>query len=216
MVKKIFIFPNDPDKFLKLARATAEERAVCRLLMNPSIKKTIMESKAKLDLKEDGEWKKLIFEMGKNKKRKLRKLKYESDAAADGKKEADADGKKETDGKNGKKSKGKDKKQKTLLNQSNDSKSINRKAKFDQKRKHFMKAPGTEAAIKQRNAEGSVKKSGDIPPRSSAPKDRPKVDKPKPAPRAGAAGEKLHPSWEAKKQNKATISNFKGKKTTFE
>lgn len=45
---------------------------------------------------------------------------------------------------------------------------------------------------------------------------KPQMDQKFQKPKFEKSSEKLHPSWEAKKQKKPAISEFKGKKTTFD
>lgn len=259
-VKKVFVFNQDPEKVLKLQKATAEQRAVCRLLMNPFLKDAVAAAKLKLDIKdEDEDWKKIIFEMGKHKIRKLKKDKFEAQAEATG------EAKSEKVKKKAKKSPENKKDKDTPLDDK--SKGIdknNRKDKFDKKRKQFMKAKGTSAGDAGTAATPVPKPAAPIQPKKnktpvgppkkvhlfpvearkdnkdfqkrpardfgdSKPKKWNKDDRPQksfaprghqPAttgfqrPKENSA--KLHPSWEAKKAKKPTISNFQGKKITFD
>lgn len=260
-VKKVFVFNQDPDKVLKLHKATAEQRAVCRLLMNPFLKDAVAAAKKKLDIKdEDEDWKKMMFEMGKHKIRKLKKDKFEAQAEATG----------STDGEKGKKAKkspqNKKDKDAPLDDKSKAIDKNNRKDKFDKKRKQFMKAKGgaSSGEAKPANTTTTVAKPaapikpkkdntpvgppkkvhlfpvearkdtkdfqkrpardfGDSKPKKWNKDDRPQKSFAPRGPPPAAAGfqrpkdnsAKLHPSWEAKKAKKPTISNFQGKKTTF-
>lgn len=263
MVKKVFIFNQDPDKTLKLHKATAEQRGVCRLLMNPFLKDAVAATKKKLEITdEDEEWKKLLFETGKNKERKLKKEKYETAA---GIVPTTALEKKIAAKKAKNKEKKAAKKERIAAGISTStgtpplddkSKAIDknvRKEKFEQKKKQFMKPKPTgppaakPAAPKRPSAvdNSPPKKVNLFPVEADSGKDfkRPNKDfggegrkwnndrpgnKFAPKPRQGEnqrpaapkvpekSAEKLHPSWEAKKQKKPAISEFKGKKITFD
>lgn len=263
MVKKAFLFSQDPDKTLKLHKATAEQRAICRLLMNPFLKDAVVATKKKLEITdEDEEWKKLLFETGKNKERKLKKEQYETAAGivpttALEKKIA------------AKKAKNKEKKAAKKERIAGTSASTDtppldhkskaiaknvRKEKFEQKKKQFMKPkptgpPAAKPAAPKRPSVVSnspPKKVNLFPVEADSGKDfkRPNKDfggegkkwnndrpgnkfaskprqgeyqRPAAAPKVPEkTAEKLHPSWEAKKQKKPAISEFKGKKITFD
>ena len=230
MVKKVFVFNQDPDKVLKLHKSTAEQRAICRLLINnPFLKEAVASSKKKLDIKDDDEeWKKMLFELGKNKAKKLRKEKFEEAAGiapttALEKKIA------------AKKAKNKEKKAKKKESSSLDAKSktidkSQKKEKSEQQKQQLLKpkkskpvdnSPPKKVTLfpvekpkedkkPQKKDYGGFKKEAGNFNRDEKPKGRGDFQKPP------AKAEKLHPSWEAKKQIKPTISEFKGKKITFD
>lgn len=242
-MKQVYLFDKDPDKALKLQKATAEERAVCRLLMNTFLKDAIAGSKVKLAITDqDEEWKKLLFEQGKNKTKKLRKEKFE---AAAGIAPTTALEKKIAK----KKAKNKEKKaakKEKLTSLDDKSKSIDkvaRKEKIEQKTKLLKpKEDGGSRAVpkaKPAAVDNSPPKKVNLFP-VQATQDKVRLTKKfdsdlrdskkwnddraprnntfasKPINSLAPPAEKLHPSWEAKKQKKAAISEFKGKKTTFD
>lgn len=279
MVKKAYLFNQDPDKVLKLHKASAEHRSICRLLMNPFLKDAIAASKKKLDIKEDNEeeCKKLVSEVGKNKARKLTREKYE---AAAGMPITTALEKKIA----AKKARNKEKKAakklgltsstpKTESPLDDKSKTIDktvRKEKLDQKKKTQLLKPKPAGAPKAKPAtsapDNSLPEKVNLFPVEAAKdskkptkefregkkwnKDRPAnsfAGKPQSRDNGGyqkpsggsqkspggpqrssggfqkpsggppvKSGEKLHPSWEAKLLKKPAISEFKGKKTTFD
>lgn len=238
IVKEVYVFSQDPEKALKLQKATAKQRAVCRLLMNPFLKEAVVLSKKKMDIKDDDEeWKKMLFEMGKNKKKKLNKIMYEakstptpvSDAATPSLEKKIA----------GRIAKNKEKKAaKKELKLADTSKTIDakqRKEKLEQKKTQIAKPsvsstskmdreprkvnlfPMESSAHKEKpNDSGKVKWSKEIAPRNNSFAPKPSsgfAKKPQPIEKPK---ETLHPSWEAKKQKKPAISEFKGKKITFD
>lgn len=270
MVKKVFLFNQDPEKALKLQKSSAEHRAICRLLMNDFLKEAVAATKTKLNITdEEEEWKGMLFGFGKNKKKALMKAKYEKAsgvepttalekkiAAKKAKNKAKKLAKKEgggvakegeADKKEGDKKDEETKKKSPLDAKSTKIEKDKRKEKFEQKKRQFMKAkisdgPATKPRPPVDNSPPKKVNLFPVEAKDAAPKkfnkdsgdakkwnnDKPRFNKDKPASAGGfqraPAGraapekpaEKLHPSWEAKKQKKPAISEFKGKKTTFD
>lgn len=251
MVKKVFIFSEDPEKELKLQKATAEERAICRLLMNPFLKEAVAASKTKLGITaDDEEWKTLLFAEGKNKTKKLRKEKFEvaagiTPATALEKKIAAKIARNKA--KKAAKKGGKKEAPKELDEEAMVIDQEVRKERFEEKRRErgYVKpknkyrgpvdksSPPKKVSLfpvkggdaqktdkpdyvkKARTSEsGEAKKWDNDRPRKSFPaKPEGSAER---QPRIEKSTEKLHPSWEAKKLKKPAISDFKGKKTTFD
>lgn len=171
MVKKVFVFSGNPDKTLKLANASVEDRAISRLLLNDFLNKSITEIKKKLELKEgDKEWQTMLFETGKNKKKKLKKEKFAAIDAAKAKKQIDMTPEEKKQYKKDKK-----REKKRLEKANNPTKhGEKKKKKFDQIRKQFIKPKG--AAGKARDTSSSTPKDAAV----KAPNDV-SVKKPKDA-----------------------------------
>lgn len=240
MVKQVFLFSGDHEKVLKLQKTTPEQRAICRLLMNPFLKEAITAAKTKLDIKDDeDEWKEMLMKKGKNKIKKQIKEKKEKAAGIDPttalEKKIAAKIAKNKAKKLAKK--GGDKAAEAAKLKALDEKSIAidqeaRRERFEEKRREKGYVKPKSRFRGPASDKSAPKKVSLFPVKSDAPKaskpdfqkkpagpDRPRKSfpaKPDAAPRIEKSAEKLHPSWEAKKLKKPAISDFKGKKTTFD